>query len=80
MKNVMLIHGFNGVPKIYTYFKEKLEEEGYNIIIPEFPTKTNITIDGFFKVFDKYTKLYLVVCCCNCNCSFNRKCNVYKIY
>ncbi len=54
MKNVMLIHGFNGVPKIYTYFKEKLEEEGYNIIIPEFPTKTNITIDGFFKVFDKY--------------------------
>lgn len=54
MKNVMLIHGFNGVPKIYTYFKQKLEEEGYNIIIPEFPTKTNITIDGFFKVFDKY--------------------------
>ncbi len=58
MKNVMLIHGFNGVPKVYTYFKEKLEEKGYNIIIPEFPTKTNITIDGFFKVFDKYKEYF----------------------
>ena len=53
MKNVMLIHGFNGIPQIYTYFREKLEEEGYNVIIPTFPTKTDITIDGFFEVFDK---------------------------
>lgn len=54
MKNVMLIHGFNGIPQIYTYFRGKLEEEGYNVIIPTFPTKTDITIDGFFEVFDKY--------------------------
>ena len=58
MKNVMLVHGFNGVPKIYTYFKQKLEEKSYNVIIPEFPTKTNITIDGFFKVFDEYKDIF----------------------
>ena len=26
MKNVLLIHGFNGIPKIFEYFKEELEE------------------------------------------------------
>lgn len=54
MKNVMLIHGFNGIPKIYEYFKEILSKRGYNVIIPEFPTRTDITIDRFFQVFDKY--------------------------
>lgn len=58
MKNVMLIHGFNGVPKIYDYFKEVLSVKGYNVIIPEFPTRTDITVDGFFKVFDKYKSYY----------------------
>lgn len=58
MKNVMLIHGFNGVPKIYDYFKKVLEEKGYNVIIPEFPTRTDITIDRFFNVFDKYKSYF----------------------
>lgn len=58
MKNVMLIHGFNGIPKIYDYFKEVLSEKGYNVIIPEFPTRTDITIDGFFQVFDKYKNYF----------------------
>ena len=26
MKNVLLIHGFNGIPKIFEYFKNILEE------------------------------------------------------
>ena len=26
MKNVLLIHGFNGIPKIFEYFKEELEK------------------------------------------------------
>lgn len=58
MKNVMLIHGFNGVPKIYEYFKDVLSEKGYNVIIPEFPTRTDITIDGFFQVFEKYKNYF----------------------
>ncbi len=58
MKNVMLVHGFNGIPKIYKYFKQKLEEKGYNVIIPEFPTKTDITIDRYYKIFDKYKDIF----------------------
>lgn len=58
MKNVMLVHGFNGIPKIYEYFKKCLEEKGMNVIVPQFPTKTDITIDGFFQVFDKYKKYF----------------------
>lgn len=58
MKNVMLIHGYNGIPKIYTYFKERFEEKGYNVIIPNFPTKTDITINSFFEVLDKYKKYF----------------------
>lgn len=58
MKNVILVHGFNGVPPVYTYFKRVLEEKGYNVIIPEFPIKTDITIDRFFQVFDKYKEYF----------------------
>lgn len=58
MKNVMLIHGYNGIPQIFTYFKEKLEEKGYNVIIPEFPTRTDITIEGYFEIFDKYKEYF----------------------
>ena len=53
-KNILLIHGFNGIPKIFLYFKEELNKKGYNIIIPDFPTKSDITLNGYFAVFDKY--------------------------
>ena len=26
-KNILLIHGFNGIPKIFYYFKKKLETQ-----------------------------------------------------
>lgn len=54
----MLIHGFNGIPKIFNYFKETLSMKGYNVIIPEFATRTDITIDNFFEVFDKYKSYF----------------------
>ena len=58
MKNVLLVHGYNGIPKIFNYFKEVLEKQGYNVIVPNFPTKTDITIDKYFNVFDEYKKYY----------------------
>ena len=54
MKNVLLIHGFNGKPKIFEYFKENLEKLHYNVIMPEFPVREEITIEGYFDIFDKY--------------------------
>lgn len=53
MENVLLIHGFNGTPKIFEYFKEELEKLNYNVIMPDFPVREKITIKGYFKVFDK---------------------------
>lgn len=58
MKNVLLIHGFNGIPKVFNYFKKELENKGYNVILPNFPVKKEITIDRYFKVFDEYRNLF----------------------
>lgn len=58
MKNVLLIHGFNGIPKIFDYFKKELEQFGYNVIIPDFPVREDITIDGYYKVFDNYKNVF----------------------
>lgn len=58
MKNVLLINGFNGIPKIFEYFKEQLEKLDYNVIIPEFPVREDITVDGYFKIFDEYKNYF----------------------
>ena len=57
IKNVLLIHGFNGIPKIFYYFKKELEIQGYNVIIPEFPVREEININAYFKVFDMYKEI-----------------------
>jgi len=58
MKDVLLIHGFNGIPKIFNYFKKELENKGYNVILPNFPIKEEITVDRYFEVFNKYRELF----------------------
>ena len=58
MKNVLLIHGFNGIPKIFEYFKEELEKFDYNVIMPDFPVKENISVEGYFEVFEKYREYF----------------------
>lgn len=51
---ILLVHGYNGIPKIFDYFKNTLEKDGYEIIMPSFPTQTDITQDKYFLIFDKY--------------------------
>lgn len=58
MKNVLLIHGFNGIPKIFEYFKEELEKLDYNVIMPEFPVREEITVEGYFAILDKYKDFF----------------------
>ena len=60
MKNVILVHGYNGIPPIFSYFKDELEKREYNVIIPEFPIRTDITIDGYIKVFENYAVIFFV--------------------
>jgi len=56
-KNVLLIHGFNGIPKIFYYFQKELESQGYNVIIPNFPVREEININAYFKVLDMYRNI-----------------------
>ena len=58
MKNVMLVHGFNGIPKIFEYFKKELEQRGYNVLMPDFPVREEITVEGYYEVFDKYRDIF----------------------
>ena len=58
MQNILLIHGFNGIPKIFQYFKEELEKLDYNVIMPEFPVREEITVKGYFEILDKYKEFF----------------------
>lgn len=58
MKNVLLIHGFNGIPKIFNYFKQELEKRNYNVILPDFPIRDEITVEKYFNVFNKYQSYF----------------------
>ncbi len=62
MKNVILIHGYNGIPKIYEYFMKKLKDRKYNLIVPNFPTKTDITMNAYFKIFDENKEYFTEDC------------------
>ena len=76
-KNILLIHGFNGIPKIFYYFQKELEEQGYKVIIPNFPVREEININTYFKIFDIYRNIMnedLI------SRTFYWKSNVYKIY
>ena len=56
MKNVFLIHGYNGIPKLYEWLKGELNTLKYNVIIPEFPPKEGVIYEEWKKQFDEYKK------------------------
>ena len=58
MKNILLIHGFNGIPKIFDYFEQELGKRGFNIIVPNFPVREEITVEGYYKIFDEYKDIF----------------------
>lgn len=45
MKAALLIHGYNGIPKIFDYFKSELEKLDYNVIMPSLPVRSEISFD-----------------------------------
>ena len=54
MKNVILIHGFNGAPKIYEWLKAELEIRNIKVILPNFPAGEATTYENWAKVLDAY--------------------------
>ena len=51
---IFLVHGYNGIPKIFNYFKDEFEKTDYEVVLPQFPTQTEITQERYFSVFDEY--------------------------
>lgn len=52
MKNILLVHGFNGVPKVFYWLKENLKE--YEVIIPEFPPREGVVYENWYSIMEKY--------------------------
>ena len=52
--NVILIHGFNGIPKLYNWLQEELTKRNYNVILPEFPPREKCNYDSWCKVLNEY--------------------------
>lgn len=60
MTNAFIFHGTAGYPEEnwFPWLKKKLEEIDYTVIVPQFPTPENQTLDNWFKVFEKYREQY----------------------
>lgn len=54
MKNVIMIHGYNGIPKIYNWLKDELEKREYKVIVPEFPSADGVIYDNWNEILDNY--------------------------
>ena len=54
MKNIILIHGYNGIPKIYEWLKDELEKLKYNVILPEFSPREGVIYEEWKKICDQY--------------------------
>lgn len=57
-KKVLLVHGYNGVPEIFKTFKKQLEDYGCEVELPDFPVREDISVEGYFAVFDQYPEFF----------------------
>lgn len=56
MTNFFIIHGAYGDPdeNWFPWLKSELEEKGYAVFVPEFPTPENQTLENWLEVFEEY--------------------------
>lgn len=68
MKTAFIIHGFNG-DTTYTFgpwLKSELEKKGYNVIMPNFPIRSEASYNAWSNILSKYKNLFtedtIIVC------------------
>lgn len=54
MKKVILIHGFNGVPKMYEWVRDELEKSDILVVIPKFPPREGVEYASWASVMNDY--------------------------
>ncbi len=58
MKNAFIIHGAYGNPQEnwIPWLKSEIENIGYNVIVPQFPTPVGQNLENWLKVFEPHEK------------------------
>lgn len=57
MKNSILIHGLNGIPKIYIWIQNQLVKDGIDVVVPNFPPQDGVKYDSWSEILDSYKNL-----------------------
>lgn len=59
MRTAFIFHGTGADPDMhwFPWLKEELEKEGFNVVIPDFPTPENQSRENWLDVFEEYDKL-----------------------
>ncbi len=60
MANAFIFHGTEGYPEEnwFPWLKGQLESLDYRVIVPQFPTPKDQTLENWFKVLDEYKDAY----------------------
>ncbi len=53
MKKVLLLHGYNGIPKIFHWLKQELEKMQYMVIMPSLPKQEGVRYDIWKEEMEK---------------------------
>lgn len=58
MKKVYIVHGWGGHPQkpLYKYVKDKLEETGFNVVVPKMPNSETPTINSWIGKLNEVIK------------------------
>ena len=54
MRNVILVHGINGTPKIFEWLKSELEKSDYEVIMPSFSIQEGTIYKRWKEILNQY--------------------------
>ncbi|MEM2138458.1 MAG: alpha/beta hydrolase [Candidatus Anstonellaceae archaeon] len=60
MPTAFIFHGTAGYPEEnwFPWLKHELDKLGFSVIVPQFPTPENQTLENWFKVFERHKREY----------------------